>query len=277
MNWIKKQLTKWWVWLLLSALFLAVVQYLFYTPAPYPWLDAVWEAGDFISLVGTLVLGYIAMLQTKRANDTAADANKTSRMMMDLQKAEYTPVVTIASFAGITKHEVTNNLQSNPSEVIVHEMRCHDGEVLVGHSISLRDDGFDLQKKAYCRDYELHLEYSGHFVMESFQIKEISFVGKSFEKNFTIQNSLEMSLSRNEKFKLFIFLASNEDFMDEKCRAHEYITATHIVFKIEMKSLTGETYTETIKLRKLLVMKPSPKLDVPDAEMLVSATYHVQQ
>ena len=77
MDWVRKITIKWWFWIIATVLFLTVVQILFRIEAPCEWLDAVWEAGDLISLVGTLVLGYVAMLQTKRANDMADDANKT--------------------------------------------------------------------------------------------------------------------------------------------------------------------------------------------------------
>ena len=68
-NWTRNHLTSWWLWLVCTMLFLFVVQLLFSIPAPCKLLDAVWEAGDFISLVGALVLGYVAVYQTKRSND----------------------------------------------------------------------------------------------------------------------------------------------------------------------------------------------------------------
>ena len=113
MKWLKNQLTKLWFWVVVTAIFLIIVQVLFRIEAPCKWLDAVWEAGDLISLVGTLVLGYVAVLQTQRANDMADDANTTSRKLIELQKAEYTPVVTIKEFAGITKHTL-DHAKSEP-------------------------------------------------------------------------------------------------------------------------------------------------------------------
>lgn len=276
MDWVRKITIKWWFWIIATVLFLTVVQILFRIEAPCEWLDAVWEAGDLISLVGTLVLGYVAMLQTKRANDMADDANKTSRKLIELQEAEYTPVVTIKSFAGVTKHGLNKASINTQSEMFVHEMRCTNGEVLVGYSISLLEPDCVMSDNTYCRDYEIHLNYSGRFVVESFCIKEIRFVGKDFEKCFKIKNSAEMSLSCDEDFTLFLFLFSNKDFLEENNTAHKYITASHVVFEIEMKSITGEIYEETVKIRKLLVDDPSPKLDFKNAEMFVSASYQVQ-
>lgn len=275
MDWIKKITVKWWFWIIATALFLSVVQILFRFEAPCKWLDAVWEAGDLISLVGTLVLGYVAILQTKRANDMADDANKTSRKLIELQEAEYTPVITIKNFAGVTKHGLHDVSEKVQSEMFIHEMRCTDGEVLVGYSISLLDPDCILTDKAYCRDYEIHLNYSGRFVVESFCVKEIHFVGNDFEKSFTIKNYADMSLSCDEDFTLFLFLCSNEDFLEENTMAHKYLTASCVIFDMEMKSITGKIYKETVKIKKLLVDEPSPKVDFKNAELLVSASYQV--
>ena len=275
MKWLKNQFNKLWLWIAVTSVFLIIVQVLFRIEAPCKWLDAVWEAGDLISLVGTLVLGYVAVLQTQRANDMADDANKTSRKLMELQKAEYTPVVIIKEFAGITKHSL-GYVQSAPrSEILVHEMRCSDGEVLVGYSISLVDQNCDISKCTYCRDYEIHLNYSGYLVVESFQIKEIRFSGNDFERVFKIGNTMEMSLGDGENFTLFLFLVSNEDFTQEDTIAHQYLSAQYIIFELELKSISGAVYKETIKIRKLLVTDSSPELNYKNAEMLVSASYKV--
>ena len=277
MKGIKNCFVKWWFWVITTAVFLITVQIVFRIEAPCKWLDAVWEAGDLISLVGTLVLGYVAVLQTQRANDMAQDANETSRKLIELQHAEYMPVVTIEDFAGITKHNLENLYQSLCSEMFVHEMRTSDGDVLVGYSVSLVDQNCDISKQMYCRGYEIHLSYSGHFVVEGFQIKKIRFVGKDYEKIFEIENIMEMSLGHDEKFTLFLFLFSNENFLDENTEAHKYLTAAHVVFEVEMKSIAGELYKETIKVRKLLVKNPSPEMKLENAEMLVSASYRVRE
>lgn len=276
MKWIRKNATKWWLWVIVTILFLIVVQILFRIEAPCKWLDAVWEAGDFISLIGTLVLGYIAILQAKQANDVANDANETSRKVIELQEAEYTPIVTIEEFVGITNHIVHKVNKNTESEMIVHKMNCIDGNIIVGYSISLLEPNCTITNSTHCRDYEIHLKYSGRFAVESFLIKEIRFIGNNFEKSFKIKKSEEMSLSFDQEFPLFLFLFSDEDFLNENNSSHKYITSSNIVFEIEMKSITGKIYNETIKVRKLLVDNTGTKLNLRNAEMLVSASYHVK-
>lgn len=79
---MKKMLNKWWIWLIASVVFLLIVQILYSTPAPFKWLIAVWNAGDLISFVGTMVLGYVAISQTEWAN-------KISERLLDLENNKY--------------------------------------------------------------------------------------------------------------------------------------------------------------------------------------------
>lgn len=57
------------LWIFIIIIFLIGVQIVFSIPAPCKWLAAVWDAGDFISFVGTMALGLIAVYQTKNANE----------------------------------------------------------------------------------------------------------------------------------------------------------------------------------------------------------------
>ncbi len=60
------------LWICIIIIFLFGVQILFSIPAPCKWLDAVWGAGDFISFVGTISLGLVAVYQTKKANEISS-------------------------------------------------------------------------------------------------------------------------------------------------------------------------------------------------------------
>lgn len=57
------------LWICTVVFFLVGVQVLFSIPAPCKWLDAVWEAGDLMSFVGTISLGIVAVYQTRKANE----------------------------------------------------------------------------------------------------------------------------------------------------------------------------------------------------------------
>jgi hypothetical protein len=55
--------------IIICIFFLLVVHVLFRIPAPFLWLEAVWEAGDLIAFVGTITLGFVAYWQTRNANE----------------------------------------------------------------------------------------------------------------------------------------------------------------------------------------------------------------
>lgn len=276
-QWFMRLLGKWYFWAIASVVFLAGVQFAFVEPAPNKWFDAAWEAGDFISFVGTIILGYVAMRQTQYANKMAEDANNTSRKIIELQEEEYLPIVTVSNFAGITKHELSGKGNAEQSEMVSVEMRDKDNNVMVGYSFSILTDNTDLSQKTFCRDYEIHLQYSGRFVMSSFKIKSIKFCGCDFEKEYFISKSEEISLCDKEKLTLLMFVVSNEDFMQETTYAYKHLKAKRIVFEVEMISMQGNVYNETIIINKMLIPEPEAVLNQPNIEMLLSAAYKVNK
>lgn len=283
-KWVQKNAKNWKFWFWASFLFLAIVQILFTIPAPIPVLDAAWEAGDFISFVGTIILGYIAMRQTQRANKMAEDANnvaqaanETSRKLIQLQEEEYIPVVTVSSFAGLGKFNLEIEENGFQSEMVAVQMRDKNNNVSVGYSLAILSEGTNLDKKTYCRAYELHLAYSGHFVMSSFIINAIIFRSKDFEERYPISNSIAMSLCDKEELILQVYFFSNEDFTKKDSNAYRYIKARNFALEIEMVSMQGRTYTEDIVIEKILVTEPEPVLNQSNIEMLLSATYQVNE
>lgn len=77
---MKKLIGKWWVWLIGTLLFLILVQIVFSIPCwPFEW---AWTAGDLISFVGTMVLGFVAVTQTQKANSM-------SERLMQIEENRY--------------------------------------------------------------------------------------------------------------------------------------------------------------------------------------------
>lgn len=283
-QWIKNLLGKWYFLAIASVVFLVGVQVAFVIPAPNKWFDAAWEAGDFISFVGTIILGYIAMRQTQRANkmaedanDVAKNANETSRRLIQLQEEEYIPVVTVSSFAGMSKYNIEGERSSFQAEMVAVQMRDENDNVSVGYSLAILAEGSELEEKTYCRAYEIHFVYSGHFVMSSFVIKSIAFRGKDFEKKYPISNAIAMSLCDKEKLTLQVFLLCNEDFIKKDSDAYNYIKAGKFIIEVEMTSMQGKAYTENIVIEKTLVEEPEPVLKKPYIELKLSATYQVEK
>lgn len=84
-------------WAIVVALILAIMQILFTIEAPCKWLDAVWEPGDLLTLIGTLTLGYVSIRQTNRAN-------QMSQRLLDIEANRYK--MEIRPFAMVTNWTV---------------------------------------------------------------------------------------------------------------------------------------------------------------------------
>jgi hypothetical protein len=97
-EWIKKnKLLTIFILLIVIILPLALVQVIFKFPAPCKGLEAVWDAGDVIgycgdvlSFLGTIVLGYIAIVQSD-------NANKLSKDLLELEWKRQQPCFDIIS------------------------------------------------------------------------------------------------------------------------------------------------------------------------------------
>lgn len=67
---------------IIAVVMLVIVHILFSIPAPCPCLQAVWDAGDLITYIGTIVLGIVAFTQN-------ANANETNHRLMLLEESRY--------------------------------------------------------------------------------------------------------------------------------------------------------------------------------------------
>ena len=76
---------------------------------------------------------------------------------------------------------------------------------------------------------------------------------------------------------MLVFLISNDDFMQEESSAYEYLKAKRFVVEIEMITMQGKTYTEIITIEKMLIKEPEPTVNQPNIELMLSATYQVNE
>lgn len=101
--------------------FLLVTQILFCNPAPVKWLDAVWEAGDLISFVGTITLGIIAISQTEHES-------KVNDRLMQLEenryKLEMRPFVIIDDWFVLEKDQF--QILTHPDQIYISLFCNHD-------------------------------------------------------------------------------------------------------------------------------------------------------
>lgn len=275
----KKAYEKRWVWVLACVVFLAIVQVLFTIKAPCKWLEAEWGAGDIISFVGTIVLGFIAVTQTQKANKVAESAHKASQDLIQLQRAEYIPLIEATGFAGISKYQVNNMKSINDSVLEIQEMRTEDNEVSVGYTFTLiADDTLELERPIYARNYELQFKYSGKYPIRNFVIKEIVFRDvHDVIKLFPVSSNLVMSLGREDDVKFFFMLVSNSDFRNCDNSCFRFLTSRHIDISMEITMFDECKYLETICITKHLVREPEKVFNLPDLEFPVSVSYDLQE
>ncbi|MDR2898810.1 MAG: hypothetical protein LBU94_00670 [Clostridiales bacterium] len=236
-------LGNWKFWLGSSIIFLVITHVAFTVPAPFKFMESAWGAGDFITFVGTIVLGAVATIQTKQANDV-------NSKLIDLQTEEYIPKLRIIDFFGISRF--STSLFNTVSEVGCVEMTTLDGELLVGYSLALHDLPI-IKKEPFNRAYELHFKYLSETVISKIHFKSITF---SFidggEKVFDLNDSLEIALFDGDEFPLFVFLMSDNDFLTEESPSHKYVKARRITILLEMESLKHTKHLETIIINKHL-------------------------
>lgn len=280
---------KWWVWVLATAVLLMVIQFLFQVHPKYKWLEAVWNPGDLLAFLGTVVLGYIAVYQTKKANDMteqanqiAEQANKTSARLMDLQEAEYIPIITITDFVGLSYPNskltpVKDFLSSPHSDLVVHEMRTKTNEAIVGLSIVLVDPETKSELELYQRTYQLSIHYTGKPIVKKVRILSVSFLGIDYKKEFKIETSPDLSLNDGDEYPLFLLLVGNDNFTTESTSAYTYITSPMMQVDIELTTMQGKVFVETVVIHKHLIKKPEAKYNSENVEVDVSVSYDVQE
>ena len=223
-----------------------------------------------ISSIATLFIAYIAIKQSD-------DSFKLSKKLSDLQAAEFFPVIVVNRFAGLTRHCLESVSKKVETGIVISEMRTNENEVILGYSISLVDDNFDSSLQSYCRTYELGFQYQGKTVAKNIDIHSIQFTGNGFSRTFHTKESMDVSLVDQQELRILLFILSNNDFMDVTTTSNQYIKAGKINLKLKIHSILNKEYEETISLTKHLVVKPEETFKMENVEMLVTASYQVEE
>lgn len=97
MNWIRENKTISIIFLVLVFILpLGITQLLFSINAPYPWLISLWDSGDFLayagsfmSFIGSVFLGYVAISQSE-------EANRLNKNLQKIQESTFISMISIA-------------------------------------------------------------------------------------------------------------------------------------------------------------------------------------
>lgn len=265
----KKPFEKWLYWLLGSLGFLLIVHILFTIKAPHEWLEAKWTAGDVISFAGTIVLGFIAISQTQFAN-------QMNQKILEMQRQDYLPLITITGMVGMSKDRVNYVSEEFYGKFGIYEIRDDDNEVYLGYAVAFKIEPFDFSKPFYCRTYEIQYKYNGKCSMRSLSINTVSVVDNAIKEVFTVEHGNDlMSLTPGEEHRLFFFFVSNEDFSINSNKSHQIIVASQIVLNITMTDFDGKEHNEEITIKKHLIKEAERRFNRANVEFPVSVSYAV--
>lgn len=208
------------MWLIASVIFLIAVQVLFCIPAPCKWLEATWEAGDLISFVGTIVLGFVAISQTQKAN-------KMTERLMDIENNRY--MLEVRPFFMVTdwkSYELdSDKLIFNPDKLYIQIGPHNDGELALGIGLQLQNTTDSYISVEYSKGYSDTITWSKSAINQpnrklrllAGDSKEIVFYAnpdyiKSLRGDFiTVEFILENRFAQRyqESFRLIILALSN--------------------------------------------------------------------
>ena len=135
----KKWYKTWWIWvitIIVIALIVSIpiiINESYKTNKGYITLwgaeDVLSYAATIMSVIGSLILGIVAIRLNKNANEISKMAFKQSEDLFNIQKTEYMPVLNVQNLLGISKFKMTTNKESLSENIIIFEGRTKENYV----------------------------------------------------------------------------------------------------------------------------------------------------
>lgn len=223
-----------------------------------------------IGAIATLTIALVSVWQTQKANEI-------SNVLLDMQKQELLPVLQLDGFVGITRDNLRAEIISVENNISVHEIRLDDNEVVLGYTVNVVDENFDKKKAIYHRAYECTFEYNGKFITNQLNIKSIEFGRDKLKKVFYINKDIDISFTKGQKVKVFLFVIGNESFIDEHSSTYDIIASANMTIRMTLKTIVGTKFKETINIRKHLIKEPEKCFETEFVEGLVSVAYNIDE
>ena len=267
------------IWIIVAAVILFVVHCLFKIQCEdNSFFRAVWEAGDLITFIGTVTLGFVSYTQTKKASDMAKRAEDLNKEFLKLQFREYMPLIECLkdNFCGLQKFGVTEFIMLPEVKICTMETTPSDKDEdpRLGYGLTLIcQEDFDL-KNNECRTYEMHFRYSGKYNIKDFAISNISFLyNDDVVKEWEIDEYFGVSLSNNEEFILLLDIFDNYNSSIIKNIA----SSNKIKMTLKLQCFDGSIYIESMDITKHLVKGRVPSLKKTNVELMLSAGYDLKE
>lgn len=198
-------------WLFLCAGLLIITHVIFKIPAPFSWLEHVWGAGDLLTFVGTIVLGYVAYWQTNTANETS---DRLLRIDEARYKLELRPFIMVADYSAYIKNNYS--IITNPDKVYI----------MVDKPENDNDD-------VLCIEFTL-LNTTNSYITAKYSSAEFS-KAKKWAHGLPNQKDDILRLLPNESKKLVLYAPPTE---------FQHLIAEKVKLRFILENRLGERYAE---------------------------------
>ena len=223
-----------------------------------------------VAALATLTLALVSVWQAQKANDI-------SQELLRMQKEEYQPVLAITSFIGLTNKKMRISVENMKTTLAVHTLQLEDNSFISGYTVSIFDEQFNKNSKAYYRMYELNLEYKGKSTIQNAWIKSVKIKDASINKKYVLDCEWNISFVENTRVKLLVVIVSNHDFLDEKTDAFKLIDAREMVLSLKLLTVAGFEYISDIGINKVLLKELQNNGEKCYVEDLISTYYKVEE
>ncbi|SEA60581.1 hypothetical protein SAMN02910384_01906 [Pseudobutyrivibrio sp. ACV-2] len=266
------------IWINLCAALLFIVHCLFKIHPSNPWYTADWSSGDLLTFIGTVTLGFVSYIQTKRAYDMAEMSDNMNKEFLQIQKREYIPIIKCLkeNFCGFEKYGGAEFKMLPEDRICSLELKTDDEneDPILAYGMTLICcDNLDLSNNI-TRTYEVHLKYTGKYIIKDFAFKNIKFIkNNTLIKEWNINEKIDVSLDDSEEIPFLITLFDN---VGSNLLA-QIAESNKLTIELEMNCFDGATYLETINITKHLIKDIVPSLKRSNVELMLSAVYEVQE
>ena len=162
---------------------LVLIHILFRIPAPVAWLVPKWDVSDvlaytagFETLLGTIVLGFISIVQTKKANDLSVKLAEDSSRIQQVSIQNSYPITKITSFS--TEQYEDYNSDSR----FFHATQA--SQIYVVNEYSMKEVSksvylflCDIDGAKYQKEFNIEISNISSSVINSIEIEKVEFPG----------------------------------------------------------------------------------------------------
>lgn len=163
--------------------------------------------------------------------------------------------------------KVTFNDLKNKNNIFITEMRSKDDDIKLGYAVCLIDNEFSKDTSCIPRIYEIHLKSVNKSLITEMEIKNISFKGGNFQKDYSINRNIDVSINNNDEFILFIYHFS-DTYKDTKNKAL-FSLCRKMKFKIQIRTSLNKVFEENISVDKHFIEKGFKEYPEGNIELMI--------